>query len=100
MSGSIDPAIDALVLSGPGGERITVEQIGQRDALVATYRSATGAEVEGDLVDWDGGDVDVEIISDPVGGGLGFGLAIRIDGQPTLRDFSSPDLAVMVPGDG
>ena len=100
VSGSIDPAIDALVLSGPGGERITVEQIGQRDALVATYRSATGAEVEGDLVDWDGGDVDVEIISDPVGGGLGFGLAIRIDGQPTLRDFSSPDLAVMVPGDG
>jgi len=100
IGGSFDATIDGVVLSGPDGTRVTIEPSAERPALIARYRSADGSEAEGEPVDWDGGDIDVEINSDPVGGGLGRGLAIRIDGQPVLRDFSVPDLTAMTAGDG
>ncbi len=100
VEGSFDPTIDGVVLFGPGREQITIEPTSSGDALIATYRPASGTTVEGLPLDWGGGDVDVEIVSDPVGGGLGRGLDVRIDGEPALRDFSAPDLAAMTSGDG
>ena len=100
VDGSFDPTIDGLVLFGPGDEQIAIEAFGQGDMLVATYRSSNGSVIKGEPIRWDGGSVDVEIISDPAAGGLGRGLDVRIDGQPALRDFSAPDLAAMTAGDG
>ena len=100
FEGSFDPTIDGIVLIGADRERITITPNRRGDALVATHQRGDGTVIEGDAIDWDGDDVDLEIVSDPVSGGLGRGLEVRIDGRSALRDFAVPDLTGMTTGDG
>jgi hypothetical protein len=101
VTGSFDPTIDGIVLfDAEGGGRITVTPSGRGDALVAAHHRGDGTTIEGAAIDWDGDDVRIEIVSDPVSGGLGRGLEVWIDGRSVLRDFAVPDLAGMAPGDG
>jgi hypothetical protein len=100
VAGSFDPTIDGIVLFGPELERITITPNRRGDALVATHQRGDGTAIEGDAIDWDGGDVHLDIVSDPVSGGLGRGLEVWIDGRSALRDFAVPDLTGMTSGDG
>ena len=100
LEGSFDPTIDGIVLFGPELERITITPNRRGDALVTSHRRIDGTVVEGDSIDWDGDTVDLVVISDPVSGGLGRGLEVRIDGRSVLRDFVVPDLTAMTNGDG
>jgi hypothetical protein len=100
VAGSFDPTIDGTVLFGPELEQITITPNRRGDALVVAHQRGDGTAIEGDAIDWDGGDVHLEIVSDPVSGGLGRGLEVWIDGQSVLRDFAVPDLAGMATGDG
>jgi len=100
LEGSFDPTVDGIVLFGPELERITITPNRRGDALVAAHRRGDGTAIETDAIGWDGGDVHLEIISDPVSGGLGRGLEVWIDGRSALRDFAVPDLTGMTNGDG
>jgi hypothetical protein len=100
LEGSFDPTIDAIVLFGPEQERITITPNTRGDALVAAHQRSDGTMIEGDAIDWDGDDVHVEIVSDPVSGALGRGLEVWIDGRSVLRDFAVPDLTGLTSGDG
>jgi hypothetical protein len=103
VQGTFDPAEGPVVLDGDDGLiEITPDRDGE--SLVASYSPAT---VDGDrertvgtAVAWDGGRVDVEVVSDPRAGGLGYGLALSIDDDSSLREFVAPDLSTMKPGAG
>ena len=100
LEGPFDPSIDGIVLFGSGQERITITSNRRGDALVPSHRRDDGTVIDGDPIEWDGGDVQLEIVSDPVSGGLGRGLEVWIDGRSALRDFEVPDLTAMTSGDG
>jgi hypothetical protein len=100
LEGSFDPTIDGIVLFGPEPEQITITPNRRGDALVAAHRRGDGTVIESEAIGWDGGDVHLEIVSDPVSGGLGRGLEVWVDGRSVLRDFAVPDLTGMTSGDG
>jgi hypothetical protein len=100
VQGTFDPAEGTVVLDGGDDRLIEIRPGRDGESLVASSATATAEPMVGTPVDWDGGRVDVEIVSDPRATGLGNGLAVSIDGEPSLREFVAPDLSTMVPGPG
>jgi hypothetical protein len=99
VQGTFDPSEGAVVLDGDDG-RIEITPEPDGESLVASYSSGDSERTVGSTVDWDGGRVDVEVVSDPRATGLGNGLALWIDDEPALRAFVTPDLSTMTPGVG
>ncbi len=100
VQGTFDPAEGPVVLADGDGQRIEIRPGRDGDSLVASSETADGERGVGTPVTWDGGRVDVEIVSDPRATGLGYGLAVSIDDVSSLREFVAPDLSTMAPGDG
>ena len=104
LQGTFDPAKGSAALAGNDGRLIEIAPGRDGESLVASYEIVTAdgdrTRFIGTPVDWDGGRTDVEIISDPRAGGLGYGLALSVDGDSSLREFVAPDLSTMNPSAG
>ncbi len=98
LDGSLRPDASSVLLADAATQ---IEVVADRDrgTVQLVLVTADGTQTDGPVLDWDGDDVNVTVISDPTAGGLGRGLQVRLDGQSALSDFRAPDLASLQPGD-
>jgi hypothetical protein len=99
LRGTFDPTAGPQVFTAAQGT-LTIDVSNDRQALDTTYVSADGATVHGSLLEWDGGAVAAEVVSDPVAVGFGHGLSVTIDGTQVLYTLEAPDLRDATVGRG
>lgn len=96
ISGTFDPRRGAEMFQSDAGKSIALE-ISDGETLTAIFRDVDGAELRGEAVKWDGGPVQVRIVSDPVAGWVERGLRVEVNGATSLRSLDAPVIAGMTP---
>ena len=91
VSGTFTPGADTTLLSGDAGT-LTLSAVD--DGVQVSWLPADGEPVDGPVLAWDGGPVEVTVVADPVVDGL----LVIVDDQVGLVAGNPPELSTMQPG--
>jgi len=91
VGGTFTPGADTTLLSGDAGT-LTLSAVD--DGVQVSWLPADGEPVDGPVLAWSGGPVEVTVVSDPIVDGL----LVTVGGKVGLLAGNPPDLSTMQPG--